>query len=310
MTRTSTLASLPGATSPGAPRPLADVGVVVLTQGRRPDELAAGLAAVLGQQGVTCDVVVVGNGWEPTGLPDGVRGVALPVDDGIPAGRNAGVPHVSGGLLLFLDDDARPAGPDYLARAVDLFAADPGLGLVHPRVEATYGEAPTRWVPRVRTGDPRRSSPAFVLWEGATVVRRDALLAAGGWPEVYRYAHEGIELVWRVWDAGFSVRYVGDLVALHPPIDPARHATYHRFNARHRVWLARRNLRWPFTWAYVATWTLVQLLRSVGTPQGRASLRPWTAGWWEGWRVDPGGRRPLRWRTVWRMTRLGRPPVV
>ncbi|SDR90815.1 Glycosyltransferase, GT2 family [Nocardioides scoriae] len=286
------------------------VGVVVLTQGRRPADLAAALDAVLAQQGVRTDVVVVGNGWEPADLPAGVRGVALPVDDGIPAGRNAGVPHVGGDLLLFLDDDARPADAGYLAHAAALFAADPALGLVHPRVDATHGKAPTRWVPRVRTGDPRRSSPAFVLWEGATVVRRDALLAAGGWPEVYRYAHEGIELVWRVWDAGFSVRYVGDLVALHPPIDPARHATYHRYNARHRVWLARRNLRWPFTWLYVATWTLVQVARSLRSARGRASLRPWFAGWREGWRVDPGGRRPLRWATIWRMTRLGRPPVV
>ena len=31
---------------------------------------------------------------------------ALPENIGIPAGRNAGVPHVDGDLLLFLDDDA------------------------------------------------------------------------------------------------------------------------------------------------------------------------------------------------------------
>ena len=287
-----------------------DVGVVVLTQGRRPADLAAALEAVRCQRGVTTDVVVVGNGWQPSGLPDGVRSVALPVDDGIPAGRNAGTDLVSGGVLLFLDDDARPASPDFLLRALAALAAEESLGLLHPRVDATHGEAPTRWIPRVRKGDPRRSSPAFVLWEGATVVRREALLAAGGWPEVYRYAHEGIELVWRVWDAGYAVRYVGDLVALHPPIDPTRHETYHRSNARHRVWLARRNLRWPFSWLYVTTWTLVQLVRSARGGAARTGLRPWLAGWWEGWRVDPGGRRPLRWSTVWRMTRLGRPPVV
>lgn len=291
-------------------RTLPRIGVVVLTQGTRPEDLAAGLAAVLAQRDVLLDVVVVGNGWEPTGLPEGVRGVALAENLGIPAGRNAGAPYVEGDLLFFLDDDARPATTDYLARAAALFDAEPRLGLIHPRVDATTGAAPTRWIPRVLKGDPHRSSPAFVLWEGGSVIRRDVFESVGGWPELYRYAHEGIEFTWRIWDAGYQAWYVGHLACVHPPIDPARHQTYYRFNARHRVWTARRNLRWPFTGLYVATWTLVQVLRSVRREQDRATLRPWFAGWREGWRVDPGGRQPLRWSTIWTMTRLGRPPVV
>src|SRR5690349_22384063 len=94
------------------------VGVVVLTQGNRPDDLAAGLDMVLRQRDVTTDIVVIGNPWEPTGLPAGVRGIGLPEGLGIPGGRNAGVPHVAGDLLFFLDDDARPATEDYLAGAV------------------------------------------------------------------------------------------------------------------------------------------------------------------------------------------------
>lgn len=286
------------------------IGVVVLTQGTRPEDLSAGLEAVLAQTDVRADVVVVGNGWDPTGLPAGVRGVALPENLGIPAGRNAGAPHVEGDLLFFLDDDARPASEDYLARAAAMFAADPELGLIHPRVDATDGSAPKRWIPRIRKGDPRRSSPAFVLWEGGSVMRREAFEAVGGWPEIYRYQHEGIEFTWRMWDAGYKVWYAGDLGVLHPPINPRRHATFDRYNARHRVWTARRNLPWLLALAYVGTWTSVQVARSVRTAEGRATLRPWFSGWLEGWRVDPGGRVPLKWSTVWLMTRLGRPPVV
>ena len=44
------------------------VGVVVLTQGRRPAELARALASVQEQRDVRADVVVVGNGWTPSGL--------------------------------------------------------------------------------------------------------------------------------------------------------------------------------------------------------------------------------------------------
>ncbi len=70
---------------------------------------AAAIESLLAQEGVEVDVVVVGNGWQPEGLPE-VRGVFLPEDVGIPGGRNAGVPAVRGELLFFLDDDARLAG--------------------------------------------------------------------------------------------------------------------------------------------------------------------------------------------------------
>ncbi|MGY4966456.1 glycosyltransferase family 2 protein, partial [Streptomyces sp. 900105245] len=33
-------------------------------------------------------------------------------------------------------------------------------------------------------------------------------------------------------------------------------------------------------------------------------------GFVEGLREPAGERRPMRWRTVWRLTRLGRPPVI
>ena len=61
------------------------IGCVVLTQGRRPAELAAALDSLRAQTGVELDIVVVGNGWEPEGLD--VRSVALAEDRGIPAGR-------------------------------------------------------------------------------------------------------------------------------------------------------------------------------------------------------------------------------
>lgn len=283
-------------------------GVVVLTQGTRPADLRRALDSVLAQRDVTLDVVCVGNGWAPTDLPEGVAGLALPENVGIPAGRNAGVPYVSGELLLFLDDDATLPDPGFLAAAARRFAADPGLGLLQPRVLARGGgTAPTRWVPRMRKGDPAASSLVFSVWEGAVVARREVFLQAGGWPDPFFYAHEGIELAWRVWDTGHRVLYAGDLTADHPVISPTRHADYYRLNARNRVWLARRNLPAPLVPAYVASWTGVQVLRSR---RDKAALRAWFEGWREGWREDPGPRRPIHWRTVWQMTRAGRPPVV
>ncbi len=284
----------------------------MLTQGKRPDDLRRGIESVLAQKGVELDVVVVGNGWEPTGLPGGVRTLALPDNVGIPAGRNAGVPKVAGEFLFFLDDDAWLLDGDFLARCAAAFRDDPTLGMIQPRIEDPQSpEHPTRWIPRLRKGSPLQSSNVFSVVEMAVVMRRDVFERSGGWPAPFFYAHEGIELAWRVWDTGHRTVYCGDLRAGHPVIDPRRHDDYFTKNARNRVWLARRNLPWPFSWAYVGSWTLVQLVRSRRAPQ---TLRPWFAGWRTGWQEDPWAagesHRKLSWQTVARMGRAGRWPII
>ncbi len=282
-------------------------GVVVLTMGNRPDDLNRGLASVLNQREVQLDVVVVGNGWQPVGLPDGVKAHGLGENLGIPAGRNAGVSLVEGDLLFFLDDDACLPADDILARMAMQFAADPTLGMIQPRVVDAKGRgAPRRWTPRVRVGDPARSSPAMNVWEGAVAIRRDAFEFAAGWPEPFWYAHEGIELAWRVWDGGFHVRYDGEIVVHHPAIQPTRHAEFYRYQARNRVWLARRNLPLPVGVLYVLVWAGVSALRLPSRTALTETLRGYRIGL-----TEPGGeRRPMRWRTIWRMTRAGRPPVI
>ena len=282
-------------------------GVVVLTQGGRPDALRRGLASLRAQRDVELDIVVVGNGWRPVDLPEGVRGHSLPVNVGIPAGRNAGVPLVSGDLLFFLDDDAALPTPDVLARMAARFAAEPRLGLIQPRVlDAAGRPAPRRWTPRVWVGDPRRSSPAMSVWEGAIALRRAAFEFADGWPEEFWYAHEGIELAWRVWDGGYEVFYDGEIVVHHPAIQPTRHAEFYRFQARNRVWLARRNLPWPIAPLYVLSWAAVGGLRLRSKTAVRETLRGYRLGITE----PCGDRRPMRWRTVWRMARAGHPPII
>jgi GT2 family glycosyltransferase len=282
------------------------IGCIVLTQGRRPAELTAALDSLATQVGVEHEVVVVGNGWRPEGLPAEVRVVALAEDRGIPGGRNAGVGAVGGELLFFLDDDARLASPDALARVAARFE-DPGLGILQLRVRASDGgPAPRDWVPRLRVGDPGRSSELTAVWEGAVAIRRTVFEQVGGWPEAFRFAHEGIDLAWRVMDTGRRVAYAGDIEVLHPSYRTAPHDYSAYYGARNRVWLARRHLPLPLGVLYVGGFILrtLPLLRSPG--RARAAAR----GYRDGLRQPCGDRRPLRAGTLWRMTRAGRPPII
>jgi GT2 family glycosyltransferase len=281
-------------------------GCVVLTEGGRPEDLARALNSLLGQRGVDLDVVVVGNGWEPEGLPARVRSVALRENLGAPAGRNAGVAAAGGELLFFMDDDARLADDDALTRIAEKFAAEPDLGAVQLRL-ADPGGRPglDHWVPRLRVGDPTRSSEVVAVCEGAVAMRRRAFEQASGWPEAFFLHHEGIDLAWRIWDAGYRVWYAGDIVAFHPARTTKVHSDIPYFGVRNRVWLARR-LPLPLAAAHVAVWLALTAARLRSASETRAAWR----GFRDGLRRPPGERRPLSWRTVWRMTRAGRPPII
>ena len=282
-------------------------GCIVLTQNERPDHLRRAVESLLAQEGVEVDIVVVGNGSEPEGVPNGVRRLSLSENLGVPGGRNAGVPQVKGELLLFLDDDARFDDERALERMAQLFAADARLAAVQPRLLDPSGRpAPRHWVPRLRTSDANRSGDVTVMSEAALVVRRSAFEEVGAWPGHFFFYAENSDLAWRLLDSGYRIWYAGDVVALHPAPAARRRGTFGYFAARNRVWVARRRLPVPLAAVYVGGWMLRMTARARSVDDARQVLRGARAGFSE----DPGERRPLSWRTVWRMTRAGRPPIL
>ncbi|MGP5609124.1 glycosyltransferase family 2 protein [Arthrobacter rhombi] len=291
------------------------VGVVILTMGDRPQELRRAFASLQLQEGVRLDVAVVGNGWDPATQPGGLPECFVPVyleeNLGIPAGRNAGVPHVRGEFILFLDDDSWLPDIDFLQNAVARFRKYPDMGMLMPRIaDPENEESPRRWIPRLNKKTAGESSNIFHVGETCLLLPRAIFEATRGWAGGFWYAHEGIELAWRVWDTGHRVWYAGDLRVFHPVVDPRRHGEFYRLNARNRVWLARRNLRWPFSWAYVGSWTLINIVR---LRKDRKGLRQHLAGVMSGYRTSPWYQTPrpkLKWSTHLRMTLAGRPPII
>jgi GT2 family glycosyltransferase len=280
---------------------------VILTMGNRPAELDRAIASTAPLRRDGSDLVVVGNGADVPPVPDGVTTIRLPENVGVAAGRNAGVDAAMGDVVLFLDDDGwyPDAGlGDYIAGR---FAADPMLAVVSFRVVDPAGGPGARWhVPRLRAGDPERSSAVTTFAGGACAIRRSAYLEAGGLPAQFFYAHEETDLAWRLMDLGYRLEYDAAARMCHPALPNARHAEFHRLDGRNRVLLARRNLPWPLAGAYLLDWFGMTLIRV----RSASALRAWLSGFAEGWRADPGHRRPISARTAWRMTRAGRPPVI
>jgi GT2 family glycosyltransferase len=291
-----------------APRQALTLSCVILTMGDRPAEVNRAIDSVLTQRGAQVELVVVGNGAEVTGLPAGVRTVLLPENVGVAAGRNAGVQACGGDVVLFLDDDGWYPDPGLASYVAARFAAAPALAVLSMQVVDPEGGPGARWhVPRLRAGDPERSSVVTTFLGGASAIRRPAYLEAGGYPDEFFYGHEETDLAWRLLDRGYRLEYDAAARMCHHTLPNARYDTFRRRDGRNRVLLARRNLPWPLAAVYLANWMALTVARERGKP---ASLRPWFTGFAEGWRTDPGRRRPISLGTAWRMTRAGRPPVI
>ncbi len=280
---------------------------IILTMGDRPEELRRAVESIQNQEGVTAEIVVISNGAGQIDVPEGCLLFVSRENLGIPGGRNLGAANTSGEVMFFLDDDAWYADTTIAAHVLEAFAADESLGAISCRIaDPVTGLSEQRHVPRLRVGDPGRGSEVTTFLGGGCAIRRRVFEVCGPYPKHFFYSHEESDLAWRALDAGFAIQYRGDLPILHPAAPPNVHPEYHFRSARNRVWLARRRLPWPVAIPHVMIWTARSLLQA-GSKEARR--RVWH-GFRVGWSEPAGERLPMSWRTMWRMTKLGRPPVV
>jgi GT2 family glycosyltransferase len=282
--------------------PKHEIAVVVLTQANRPTELARAIASVRAQKQVDLQLVLVVNGAHPPQTEPSDRLIVLPENVGIPGGRNIGATAADAKLIMFLDDDAELLDSGLLAAVVDRFKADPRLGAMAIRLIDEHGRTQRRHIPRLGARSAEKSGPVTYFVGAACVVRAATFHGVEGFDARFFYAMEESDLSWRLLDAGWSIWYSADLKAFHPRTAPSRHPGHARLTARNRLWMAWRLLPAPMFAGYLLTWTSVATVRGVPP-------REMLAGYREAWSARPA-RRQIRWRTVVRMTMLGRPPVV
>jgi mycofactocin system glycosyltransferase len=182
---------------------------VVVPVRDRADELAACLAAL-----ATLPVVVVddgsrdGHAVEEVVRRHGAQLVRRPQCRGPAAARNSGLANVETELVAFVDSDCRASAS--ALRGLARHLTDPLVAAAAPRVLPTRrsGGDSTR-SPLDMGARPARVAPgARVSYvpSAALVIRREPLVALGGFDESLRYG-EDVDLCWRLDAAGWSVRY-------------------------------------------------------------------------------------------------------
>jgi mycofactocin system glycosyltransferase len=149
----------------------------------------------------------------------GARAVRRAHPGGPAAARNSGLAEVDTELVAFLDSDC--VVPTGWLRRLSRHFADPGVGAVAPRlVPCSRGDSVRERYAAARSpldlgGEPGRVAPGHPIAyvpTAALLVRRNAI--ARGFDEELRYG-EDVDLVWRLHDAGWTVRYDPTVVVSH-----------------------------------------------------------------------------------------------
>jgi mycofactocin system glycosyltransferase len=206
---------------PVRPRPVEpDVTIVVPVYADR-DRLRACLAPLAGG----APVIVVDDGSPDGGaiaaVADeyGARYVRHAENRGASAARNTGMRAASTPFVAFLDADCLPP-PGFPGALVD-HLPDPAVALVAPRVVAgtrhagriaRYERVRSALDMGTRASLVRPYSPVWYVPSAAMVARRDALGA--GFDEALHLG-EDVDLVWRLHDAGWQVRFDPRVTVAH-----------------------------------------------------------------------------------------------
>ncbi len=210
---------------------LDDVTVVVPVYGDA-ERLRACLAPVAGGPRV---IVVDDGSPDPDPIvavarEAGARYLRHPENRGPSAARNTGLRAADTPLVAFLDADCVPAS-GFPGRLLD-HLADPAVGLVAPRiVSSELGRGPIAAYERVRSAldmgaQPARVRPYSTVWyvpSAAMLARRDAV--GHGFDEGLVLG-EDVDLVWRLHDGGWQVRYDPTVAVAHE--DRVRPAAWYR----------------------------------------------------------------------------------
>lgn len=286
----------------------ADLSWVLLTQGTRPNELRAAVDSLrtdVDGSGWVTDIIVVSNGGDPVTDVPGAHVIRSDTNLGVPGGRALGLASTDAPIVGFLDDDARMLTSGVTALLVERFDRERDLAAIGFRIVDEGGETARRHIPRVGDGSAGVGGPVVTFLGGACALRRSAYIEVGGYWEDLVYAHEELDLAWRLHDGGHRVSYDTRIEVFHPRTSISRHADGWSLTGRNRVMIARRNLPWPIAVAHVAIWLVVGVIRTPDRACRIAYVRGWRTGW-----SAPVARRPMAWRTVLRLARIGRPPVV
>lgn len=194
---------------------------------------------------------------------------------GVAGVRNRLMSLASGDLFCVIDDDAYFADERALSTLVEVFAANPKVGIVatkvidhrtgHTRLLVPFSKFALLKQPALV--DTEQDVSYFV--GTCHAIRRDVIERCGHYQSDLVYGEEELDLSYRVVQAGFRIRYIPSVVVHHTPeasvVRPRRFMRNPElyYHARNRVLLARKYIPFRYILPYLIIWMVRYAIQSI-----------------------------------------------
>jgi GT2 family glycosyltransferase len=291
------------------------ISVVIPSYNRR-DGMLALLADVYRQEGVEFEVIVVDD-CSPDDSADAIRrefpAVRLFVNDsnGGPAvTRNRGIRKARGELIVGFDSDVTLPDTTLLARAAACFQDSAEVDGLALRIFKPDGisEDVGRWWHPLPIADHADVEFFTSYFSGtAYAFRREAVIAAGLFPELLYMHYEEVELAWRILDRGRHILYTPGLAVIHHANPVSRRSEVELFyKPRNQILLAVSCLPWANALVFLLPRTSFQGFKAIS----RAHFGKFLVAMGSAFKLLPRQlelRKPLRCDTLTRIKRLKQP---
>lgn len=280
------------------------VSYLVLTM-NRVSELETCLKSITRQTSDRYEIVVVDNASSdetPQMVEDRFPDIVykrLTENVGAANGRNEAFATARGAICVLIDDDAELMDAQATEKIARYFEEDQNLGILALNVvNAHTSNVDLKCLPRRDKQVQHQDFVCTYFCGAGAAIRKKAFDKAGGfWGKLFIYVEE-LDLSYRILDLGYRAKYSTTVDVLHRETLRARPSTRHtRSMVRNRIWVALRNLPFPYVLIFPLAWIAKMGWSSLRQGQFHAFLCGITEAV-AGIRVALRIRRPLKASTV------------
>lgn len=177
-------------------------------------------------------------------------------------GNNRGAKHARGDILVFLNNDVKVA-PDWISQLNNCFLEHPESAAIQPKMRSykqpekfEYAGAAGGFLDKygfpfcrgrifdiVEKDNGQYDDSTEILWASgaALAIRREQFVELGGFDEHFEFHMEEIDLCWRLWNQGYTVRFCPKSMVYHLgggslPMDSPRKVYYNYRNNLIMLW--------------------------------------------------------------------------
>jgi len=186
---------------------------------------------------------------------------------GVSRGRNFAIAQSTAPVLVLIDDDAEFQDTDVLQRMHTSINENPNAGILAMKILYYQNrQFQINGFPH-KSFEKRKNLNSFDTYYFAgcgNIIVKEAFDKAGSFPTDFFYGMEEYDLSYRVLDAGYTIKYLADIVLLHKESPEGRQTKSDKLRG---MWVNKTKVAWRYLPLYsyfttAVTWSAFFLIKS------------------------------------------------